>query len=74
MNQRVRFSLQIPTAEVLAYYKGAAKQVSVLAYDGRRIEFPAEKLRPFMSEDGVYGEFEMEFDREHRFVSMLRVT
>ncbi|MDH5778232.1 MAG: DUF2835 domain-containing protein [Gammaproteobacteria bacterium] len=74
MNQRVRFSLNIPADEVLAYYQGIAKQVSVVAHDGRRIEFPAEKLRPFMAEAGVYGEFEMEFDQQHRFVAMSRIN
>lgn len=73
MNSRIRFALHIPAAEILAYYQGVAKQVSVVCYDGRRIEFSAEKLRPFITESGVYGEFEMEFDQKHRFIGLYRM-
>lgn len=73
MNRHVRFALHIPAAEVLAYYQGVAKRVSVVAYDGRRIEFPAEKLRPFITGEGVYGEFEMAFDSQQRFIGLKRL-
>lgn len=73
MSQRVRFDINIPAEQILAYYQGAARQVSVLAHDGRRIEFPAEKLRPYLDHQGVYGIFEMEFDDHHRFVALHRI-
>jgi len=73
MSQRVRFDINIPAEEILAYYQGIAKQVSVQAYDGRRIEFPAEKLRPFLEHRGVHGVFELEFDDRHRFVALHRI-
>ncbi|MDH5444792.1 MAG: DUF2835 domain-containing protein [Gammaproteobacteria bacterium] len=73
MSERVRFDINIPADEIIAYYKGIARQVSVEAYDGRRIEFPAEKLRPFLNHSGVYGIFELEFDDQHRFVALHRL-
>ncbi len=73
MSQRIRFDIQIPADQILAYYQGVAKQVSVQAYDGRRIEFPAEKLRPFLDHRGVYGVFELEFDENHRFVALHKI-
>lgn len=73
MTTSVRFALHIPAEQVIAYYQGVAKQVSVVTYSGQRIEFPAEKLRPFITQQGVYGEFEMEFDSQHRFVGMQRL-
>ena len=73
MSQRVRFNMNIPAEQILAYYQGAARQVSVQALDGRRIEFPAEKLRPFLNHNGVYGVFELEFDDNHRFVALHRI-
>ena len=73
MSERARFNMNIPAEQVLSYYKGAARQVSVVAQDGRRIEFPAEKLRPFMDHWGVRGLFELEFDEQHRFIALHRV-
>lgn len=70
MSQRARFDLNIPAKEMLAYYQGIARQVSVIAYDGRRIEFSAEKLRPFLRHSGINGVFELEFDDDHRFVAL----
>ncbi|MDH5178915.1 MAG: DUF2835 domain-containing protein [Gammaproteobacteria bacterium] len=73
MNQYVRFALHIPAADILAYYQGAAKTVSVVSDDGRRIAFPADKLRPFVTEEGVFGEFEMVFDAQNRFIQLQRI-
>ena len=73
MGHRVRFKLSIPADRILSYYQGVAKSVSVLSYDGQRIEFPAERLRPFLSHDGVMGEFELEYDDHHRFVALHKL-
>ena len=73
MSHRARFKLFIPADRILSYYQGAAKSVSVMSYEGKRIEFPAEKLRPFLSHDGVMGEFELEYDANKRFVALHRL-
>lgn len=73
MSQRVRFVIDIPAEQILAYYEGTARRVSVQADDGRRIEFPADKLRPFLDHAGVRGVFELEFDEWHRFVALHRI-
>lgn len=73
MPQRARFDMNIPAEQVLAYYQGVAHQVSIVAHDGRRIEFPVEKLRPFMEHGGIRGMFELEFDEQHRFVALHRI-
>lgn len=73
MAQRARFDINIPAEQILAYYQGVARQVSIVAYDGRRIEFPAEKLRPYLEHRGVHGVFELEFDEDNRFVALHRI-
>ena len=73
MSQRARFDINIPAEQILAYYQGIARQVSIIAYDGRRIEFPAEKLRPYLDHQGIRGVFELEFDGNHRFVALHRI-
>ncbi len=71
--QRIRFSVFISADELLSYYAGAAVMASVVADDGRRIRFPARHLRPFITESGIKGRFEMTLDQNHRFVSMKRL-
>ena len=68
----LRFSLYLSSEQYLAYYQGHAKRVSVVCDDGRRIEFPAEHLRPYLTHDGINGHFEIEFDRQNRFVALRR--
>ena len=68
----LRFSLQLSTEHYLAYYSGHAQKVSVLADDGRRIEFSARHLRPFLSHNGIKGRFEIEFNAQHHFVALRR--
>ena len=70
---RLCFSLNISNEQYVAYYKGQVKHVSVVCDDGRRIEFPAEHLRPFLTHDGIHGRFEIEFDRQFRFIALRRM-
>lgn len=69
----LRFQLTICAKDYLAYYAGKVRSVSVTADDGRRIEFPAEHLRPFVTYDGVRGYFEIEFDQDLRFKVLRRI-
>ncbi len=73
MQEKIRFSLSISAEDFLAYYRGEARQVLVRAHDGRRVSFPAERLRPFVTQAGVRGDFEMVIDGQRRCVSLRRI-
>ena len=68
----IRFRLSLSAQHYLAYYRGAASKVAATAVDGRRVQFPAEHLRPFVTRDGIHGEFILEFDADNRFVALRR--
>lgn len=70
---RYSFRLAISPARLLAYYRGEAAVVSVVASGGQRIQFPASRLRPLARRDGVYGHFELEVSAEGRFVGLNRL-
>ncbi|MCW8918510.1 MAG: DUF2835 domain-containing protein [Gammaproteobacteria bacterium] len=72
MNQ-IRFYLNLSTEKYLSYYQGVARAVSVLSVDGRRLEFPAEHLRRFVTHDGVRGEFLLKFDRNNKYIGLERI-
>jgi Protein of unknown function (DUF2835) len=69
----VRFTLGISSSDYLNYYQGKARSISAIADDGRRIEFPAEHLRPFLLHDGIRGNFELVFDDSNKFVSLRKL-
>lgn len=71
---QIRFRLNISAEHYLAYYQGAASKVIATSTDGRRVQFPADRLRPFVTHDGVRGEFVIEFDANHKFVALQRIA
>ncbi|MFT6625674.1 MAG: F0F1-type ATP synthase epsilon subunit [Cycloclasticus sp.] len=68
------FKLAIPAEKYLSVYKGHAKTISTLSIDGRRVEFSAEKVRRFLTHDGVYGVFEMEINTDRKFLGIKRLA
>lgn len=73
MPNPIRFSLNLSADRYLSHYQGHAKSVSVMADDGRRIEFPANALRPFVTKDGVQGHFELLIDGNNRLQRLIRL-
>lgn len=73
MNE-LRFYLDLSPERYLRYYRGTAKVVSVLSIEGKRLEFPAERLRPFVTHEGVRGLFALQFDANNRFVALRRLA
>ncbi len=68
----IKFYLKISQQEYLRYYRGAASNIVAHAYDGRRIQFPASAMRPFVSHDGIEGEFVLVMDESNKLVELKR--
>ena len=68
----IRFHIRITVQQYLAYYRGHARQVVVRAHDGRNLRFPANVLRPFLTHDGIAGDFILEYDERNKFVGISR--
>jgi hypothetical protein len=66
----VRFKLNISFDQYLGVYQGVAKTITTISDDGRRVEFPAIKARPFLSPSGIQGHFEMELTSRNRFIAL----
>ncbi|RMH07017.1 MAG: DUF2835 family protein [Nitrospirae bacterium] len=69
----VRVFLDISAQEFLAYYQGRADAVLARANDGRTVQFPARVLRPFLTRQGIVGEFLIRFDEQQKFVAIQRL-
>ena len=69
----IRFRLRIDPDEFEAYYRGEVRNVLVTSIDGRRLQFPANILRPFVTRDGIEGLFVLRYDADGRFHSIERL-
>ncbi len=72
--QQLRLRLNIPADVIHAYYGGGVREIVASAIDGRVVRFPVNILRPFVTHDGVHGEFALEFDANHKFVAIHRLA
>lgn len=54
-------------------YEGVVKDVVARSQDGRRVRFPANILRPFVTHAGIAGRFQIEFDGDNRFKTIEKI-
>ena len=71
--QIIRFSLHLTYDQFLSVYQGFARNVSVVADDGRRIQFPAGNVQSFLTKEGIHGYFEMELTANNKFVGIRKL-
>lgn len=73
-NQFIRFKLHLEYDQFLAVYQGIAKNVIATADDGRRIQFPANNIKRYLTKEGIHGYFQMELSPQNKFVSISRIV
>ncbi len=66
--------LAISAEEYLRWYQGGAKVVSAVARDGRRVQFPAASLQPYVQHNGVRGTFAIYFDDNNKLQKVERLA
>ncbi len=64
------FRLDVPYQTFLQYYSGAASSVVVYTEQGLRLQIPAARLRPFLSQIGIKGRFRLVIDQNNKFVKL----
>ncbi|WP_221069727.1 DUF2835 domain-containing protein [Vibrio alfacsensis] len=69
MNQ-YHFSLNISYQTFLSHYNGAASSVQVITDNGLRLQLPALRFRPFLSQLGIRGRFRLTTDQNNKFIKL----
>ncbi|SON48586.1 DUF2835 domain-containing protein [Vibrio tapetis] len=69
MNQ-YHFSISIPYHEFLQHYSGSAASVVVFTDQRLRLQLPATRFRPFLTQIGVKGRFRLTTDHNNKFVKL----
>lgn len=70
---KLTLNIALSAERLLALYRGDANRVQLISREGKRVVFPAMHLRAFMTREGVYGVFELEFSPEGKFVQLRRL-
>ncbi|MES2826232.1 MAG: DUF2835 domain-containing protein [Pseudomonadota bacterium] len=71
--QSIVMQLHISPDEFQRLYEGTAKVVSARSIDGRRVRFPANILRPFVTHIGISGLFRIQFSDDNRFQQIEKI-
>ena len=67
------FDIALPAERLRVVYQGRANRILVQSRDGRSVSVPAHHFRPFLTHDGVYGSFELEFSAAGELLSLRRL-
>lgn len=73
MARTIIVDLSISAEEYLKLYEGVAQNANAVARDGRRVQFPAHILRPYVTRSGIFGTFEISFDENLKFSAIRRL-
>lgn len=60
--------------KLLAVYQGRANRILIRSREGRSVSLPAHHLRAFLTSEGVFGSFEMDFDGQGKLIALRRLT
>lgn len=66
--------IYISPEEYLRHYEGHVQNVSAIARDGRRVQFPTKILTPFVTLQGIRGSFAIHFDAANKFVDIEKLA
>lgn len=72
--QRLRIHLSLSPDELLRYYRAEVEWVIAYTPDRISVQFPVEALRRHVTQDGIYGWFEIEFDERNKFLGLYRMS
>ena len=65
--------LNISAQEILQYYQGIATNVSAVSIDGKKVQFPVNLLRPFMTYSGISGRFIIKYNEKGKFQEIVEL-
>jgi len=69
-----QFQLVIEASDFERYYRGTARNILVTSATGLKIQFPANLLLPYVSRNGVHGNFLLNYDQNGKARSLKRLT
>lgn len=66
--------IALSAERLIAVYQGRANRILLHSRDGRRVSVPAHHFRPFLTHEGVYGTFILEFSDKGELLDLRRLS
>lgn len=68
------FNLYLSAEKYQQFYSGKVKHVVAQDQQGVTVQFPAAILRPFVTKNGIQGQFVIRMDKNNKFIDIRRVA
>tara|TARA_R110002033_G_scaffold14720_3_gene42600 strand:- start:5013 stop:5240 length:228 start_codon:yes stop_codon:yes gene_type:complete len=70
---KIVLNVALPAFKYEAMYAGAAKNLVASSLDGRKVQLPLSAFQRFVTHQGIYGFFEIEFDDMNKLIAVTKV-
>ncbi|NVK74290.1 DUF2835 domain-containing protein [Marinomonas sp. CT5] len=70
---KIVLNVALPASKYEAMYSGAAKNLVASSLDGRKVQLPLSAFQRFLTHQGIYGFFEVEFDDTNKLVGVTQI-
>lgn len=67
---RLHLDVSLPADEFLRVYQGTANRVYIRSREGRSVSLPARHLQRYLTREGIYGSFVLDFDQQGKLISL----
>jgi hypothetical protein len=74
VNKFFYFSLDLSFEKTESIYQGQIKHIIVLTDEGLKLKLPVQNFRPFVSLNGIQGQFRLETDIKNRLQKIEKIT
>ncbi|KLV03776.1 hypothetical protein ABT56_17535 [Photobacterium aquae] len=68
------FSIHVTYNDYLNYYSGAASTVLVVTDNGLKLQLPASRLRPYLTQLGIKGRFRLTVNADNKFQQLEKLA
>ena len=68
--QSTVIDISLSKEQVLLHYRGQVGAVRAYSRSGECVQFPINILRPYITDNGVHGVFEIQYDKQHKFTGI----
>ena len=70
----IRFKIALSSEKYQAYYKGKAQSIQAVSLDNKKVRFPANAIRNYLTHDGIHGLFEIQFDENNKLIKVEKIN
>ncbi|MFQ3187404.1 DUF2835 family protein [Marinomonas primoryensis] len=70
---KVVLNVALPAFKYEAMYAGLAKNLVASSLDGRKVQLPLSAFQRFVTHQGIYGVFEVEFDDMNKLIGVTQI-